>query len=721
MRHPWARWVLGVGWVTGTLLLAAPGLAGPWRLVLPWDPDGRLHGCFPELPDGDVAVSADENTLAYVVETSTGGLELRVVAVKGAVLRRFLLLKKGECESGEELAPPARVERALRAGNEFLSEGGFAAVPALRPRLPRRPVGPPTPPVMPSGPQELRDSEVSVQFDVSTQTLTVRAQGRVLLKRRFRPVRLRAGYPGCRTREIISVDAWRSQKAVLVGLGYGAGHTCQGDAPGVFLAPIRLPAAKAAASQPAASREARPVRLDSRLRLEVRASLEGLRLGDLPAAQGLGMEAPPGDAWTVVPHDCRSLDSGRIAALSTEVRRLGAPGLNLVNCTIVEPRGLETLKDSGVKALALRTKPQSASGPIAPWDLHLRGLRGVASLETLELVGDVSGRALGDLVTMPRLKRLIIRGARVQNRFFTAVLNLKLHALEFHESEIEPAEPDFAILANLSSVTTMRELSLVATRITHRDFAHVASVGQLTKLTVRGLRLTGTGVAAIGRLRRLQTLVLVAGLSAADLEPLCRLAVLESLTLGGEALTNTGLKRLQCLTLLRELHLGPLPAAVDGAGIRHLIALPHLRTLDVSGSRLTDAAAASLGGLRRLRELHLDRTPITDASLAHLRLLSHLEVLSLRGTRIASGLDQLRKLKKLRELRLDDTPVDDAALTKLASLPSLRLVSVCGSRVTSEGRARLERLSPTLQVTGCRLPGVAAAPASKWSPPASVR
>ena len=61
-------------------------------------------------------------------------------------------------------------------------------------------------------------------------------------------------------------------------------------------------------------------------------------------------------------------------------------------------------------------------------------------------------------------------------------------------------------------------------------------------------------------------------------------------------------------------------------------------------TRVTDAELAPLGGLTHLQTLSLDATQITDAGLEHLKKLKSLELLGLGGTQVTDAGDH--ELKK---------------------------------------------------------------------------
>jgi uncharacterized membrane protein len=88
--------------------------------------------------------------------------------------------------------------------------------------------------------------------------------------------------------------------------------------------------------------------------------------------------------------------------------------------------------------------------------------------------------------------------------------------------------------------------------------------------------------------------------------------------------------------------------------------------LDLSGTGVTDAGLAALAPMRHLERLHLDLTRVTDAGLARLAPLRRLAYLNLRGTGVTdAGIASLRDLPRLRSLYLWQTAATPAAAQAL--------------------------------------------------------
>jgi hypothetical protein len=128
----------------------------------------------------------------------------------------------------------------------------------------------------------------------------------------------------------------------------------------------------------------------------------------------------------------------------------------------------------------------------------------------------------------------------------------------------------------------------------------------------------------------------------ADLLLLSKLWNVESLNLGECYATEKGLAPLASLRQLKELSLlrlghmrygGGAPGLSD-ACLVPIKGLTNLQSLTLAGNRITDSGLDMLSGLSSLETLDLDATDVTDAGLHHLYPLKGLKTLSLAGTSV---------------------------------------------------------------------------------------
>jgi len=85
---------------------------------------------------------------------------------------------------------------------------------------------------------------------------------------------------------------------------------------------------------------------------------------------------------------------------------------------------------------------------------------------------------------------------------------------------------------------------------------------------------------------------------------------------------------------------------------------------------------------------------------SHLKELTHLEVLGLRGAKVTdAGLKDIRGLASLVDLDLGDTGVTDDGLVHLKGLTNLDRLNLDGTQVTDEGLKNLQQALPKCKIT----------------------
>lgn len=140
-----------------------------------------------------------------------------------------------------------------------------------------------------------------------------------------------------------------------------------------------------------------------------------------------------------------------------------------------------------------------------------------------------------------------------------------------------------------------------------------------------------------------------------DLTSVSQMAGLEELNLSGNALTDAGMIHLTRLKKLQRLVLMPglsdRHERIGDAGIQHLSELSELTTLSLFNTRITDAGLTHLTGLGKLKTLSLGNTLITASGIKTLEQLLSLEQLDISGTKMKNA-EQLdfRKMPSLKRL-----------------------------------------------------------------------
>jgi hypothetical protein len=175
---------------------------------------------------------------------------------------------------------------------------------------------------------------------------------------------------------------------------------------------------------------------------------------------------------------------------------------------------------------------------------------------------------------------------------------------------------------------------------------------------------------------------------------LSRISGLEALEIRDAPITDAGLAHLGKMRRLKSLVLGKAEAfspvgnrfTITGDGAAYLAGLPTLIELEIHSAALTGEGLEHLASLRHLKRLRLKGGSFTDDDLRFLAPLTNLESLEIVGTNIhGTGFRHLAGLSKVTDVCLEGRNVTDEAVPHLARLPSLRSVMIYGTRVTAAG------------------------------------
>jgi hypothetical protein len=136
-------------------------------------------------------------------------------------------------------------------------------------------------------------------------------------------------------------------------------------------------------------------------------------------------------------------------------------------------------------------------------------------------------------------------------------------------------------------------------------------------------------------LRKLKELALgQAKITGAGLKHLAQIGTLEVLDLRGTSVNSADLHELTPLVRLRKLVLAHAESVTD-SGLDALTGLPQLTELDLGGTRITDTGLRSVARMPRLDDLNLCGTRITDAGLRELIPLRSLRCVWVMGTKVS--------------------------------------------------------------------------------------
>lgn len=320
-----------------------------------------------------------------------------------------------------------------------------------------------------------------------------------------------------------------------------------------------------------------------------------------------------------------------------------------------------------------------------PWNLE--PLRGLSSLRRLRLAS-LSGSDLSPLAALPCLTELSLSSARASDLRQLAglrqVTDLSLQHLQDAEdlaaivelSHLSGLELDWPAhgsdLSTLTSLKGLRRLTirdLYADQSDPVDITHLASLGQLTHLTLKSNVEGAPGLADIP-----------------SLEPIAALSGLKDVILTGFRQVSE-LDPLRALSNLETLELRGLPKV---NALQPISQLPGLTTLTLGGA-MPASDLSPLQHLTQLRDLHLYELPVWDISwMSSLRELQalRLQVLPIETLQPLAGLTRLNDLWVYGGYSIQ-TPV--TSVRPLAEVPNLKTLRL--------GRVPVTDISPLAQLT----------------------
>jgi sugar lactone lactonase YvrE len=230
-------------------------------------------------------------------------------------------------------------------------------------------------------------------------------------------------------------------------------------------------------------------------------------------------------------------------------------------------------------------------------------------------------------------------------------------------------------LVHLRELTNLQFLNLCLTNVSDEGFENLAKLTNLRRMTVCSSKVTGTGFRYF------------AGMSQ-----------LESINLHSSPASDAGLLAISKLSSLKRLEI--VHTNVTDAGVRYLAALTNLRQLHIHSKEATEAALPFLAKFSELYELDIYDQAASNETLSQVRQLPKLRMLRLFGGPFDdAGVKHLSGMTTLEELTLNSGKVTDSSIENISSLKSLRAVNLSGTQITGEGKARLKRALPTLEIT----------------------
>jgi hypothetical protein len=252
------------------------------------------------------------------------------------------------------------------------------------------------------------------------------------------------------------------------------------------------------------------------------------------------------------------------------------------------------------------------------------------------------------------------------------------------------------------SLRTLSHLEHICTPygLTDAQMAVIAALPAVREMEIIAPRLTDAGLAALARLRNLQVLHLegTAMMTDEGLQALATLPKLRHLRLSGP-FTDRGLAYLSAAPALKALWLETPRATEDG--LRSLAQIPSLERLTVPWLDLiTHRSMVFLRSMPNLKALGVGNAANSDAGVVALATLTNLEVLALKGGPALTddALRPLARMPRLRALEIYHSRITEAGLAGLSACPKLESVQIRSAiAVPAPAVARLKAAMPQLQ------------------------
>jgi hypothetical protein len=127
--------------------------------------------------------------------------------------------------------------------------------------------------------------------------------------------------------------------------------------------------------------------------------------------------------------------------------------------------------------------------------------------------------------------------------------------------------------------------------------------------------------------------------------------------------------------------------------------IPNLQAVWLGGNPISNSGLRHLRSIPSIEFIGLAQTQVSDEGFEYLQGLPNLRVLSIWGTAITDkGLVFLANCKKLESLDISDTAVGDTGLALLKSLPRLRAIRLARTLVTNKGMSAFHKHRPEVEL-----------------------
>jgi hypothetical protein len=295
-------------------------------------------------------------------------------------------------------------------------------------------------------------------------------------------------------------------------------------------------------------------------------------------------------------------------------------------------------------------------------DATMKMLRNLPALHTLRLreLGKLTVVGFRSVAAMPALTSLSVRGPMNAESLAAIATNRKLENLTLNDAAF--GEQEFGAIANIPAaawarLAPMKKLNRLTVENTPKTPEMIAQIGKLTELThlyLGDVTLPDAQLAALGGLKRLETLQTSPGstIEGTFCSAWAPHPAMKTLTLRSTRSVSDKVLRLIASNFpkLTHLEIRANAGSVTPAGFAYLPALEKLDYLAFTGDAVDDAGLAHLSRCPQLQHLGVGSAQITD-----------------------TGLQAMTKLGALRELDWSNPPVTDVALKSYGKLRGLTL------------------------------------------------
>lgn len=140
-------------------------------------------------------------------------------------------------------------------------------------------------------------------------------------------------------------------------------------------------------------------------------------------------------------------------------------------------------------------------------------------------------------------------------------------------------------------------------------------------------------------------------------------------------------------------------SAMTAENLKSLAGLPDLVQLEFHNAPLDDDAIKPLVGHKKLEALYLINSPITSAALPDFAKIPKLGLLSLSGTKVDGGYENLNSLKKFEWLIIGGLTIDEDDAQKIADIPTITHVTM-DNTIISPAALKTLKSNPNCTVDG---------------------